>query len=145
MLDTTSSTPRASIDDTSSTVRQGSEDSKTNLLQVPDVNTTQPTTTTQNQSEQRRPSTPTTASNRSTSRGRLSVDNSSPNSRRTSVSNSGKPRKRDIFWRSGLFDEKGQHSPEGGAKVRAMSQSVDTTHPEVVEEQMRAMYPQWRN
>jgi len=50
---------------------------------------------------------------------------------------------RDILWKNSLFDLKGTY-PEG-AQVRAMSQSVDKPHPEVVEERMREMYPQWRS
>ncbi len=113
--------------------RRASDDSKSQLLQVPrDPSYAE---------DRRRSSTPgpnSTSTSRSTSGDRTSSDTS----RRNSVNPSAKTRKRDLFWRTGLWDETCRQ-PEG-QHVRAMSQSVHLTHPEVAEEQMRAMYPQWR-
>lgn len=115
--------------DASEAARRSSDDSNAQLLQVPEQ---------QQQQQISQQQTSKEATSRSSSRGR------SPSvSHRNSVSSEGGMRKRDIFWRNGLWDAKGQY-PEG-PKVRAMSQSIDMTHPEVVEEQMRSMYPQWRN
>ena len=52
-------------------------------------------------------------------------------------------RRRDVFWRNGLWNKK--HGSPNGPRVRASSQSVTLPHPSVVEEQMRNMpHYDWR-
>ncbi|KAK5166570.1 uncharacterized protein LTR77_008113 [Saxophila tyrrhenica] len=51
---------------------------------------------------------------------------------------------RDVFWKSSFMNSKAGPTNKD-PNVRAKSMSVDPMHPEVAEEQMRAMYPQWRN
>ena len=52
-------------------------------------------------------------------------------------------RRRDVFWKNGLWNKK--HDAPSGPRVRAMSQSVTLPHPSVVEEQMRNMpHYDWR-
>lgn len=53
------------------------------------------------------------------------------------------PRRRHVFWRTGLWNSK--HNSPSGSRVRASSQSVTLPHPSVVEEQMRNMpHADWR-
>lgn len=114
------------------TTRHSSDVSPAKLLKVPGQEQ-------QEQRTHRQQSTPSGPTSRSTSRGRSP---SISTERRPSVSTDGKMRKRDILWHNELFDSKAGHTE--GPKVRAMSQSQNIPHPEVVEEQMRNMYPQWR-
>ena len=52
-------------------------------------------------------------------------------------------RRRDIFWKVGLWHDK--HASPCGPRVRACSQSISIPHPSVVDEQMRNMpYYDWR-
>lgn len=136
MSDTQSSSPRTSMSISTSNTTSP-------LLNVPQESTSASTAT--DSKEQRRSSTSSPSKSRSISRGRLSIDNGNNTSRRSSTSsNSGKPRKRDVLWNSSLFNDKNLDYHPDGPKVRASSQSVDFTHPEVVKEQMEAMYPSWR-
>lgn len=80
---------------------------------------------------------PSITQSRSISRGRsLSTGSAyAPAASQTAAKSHGR-RKRDIFWRSGMWDGDGPHAAPRGSVVRAKSSSRPNIHPEVAKERM---------